>query len=1429
MSKIYPLAFCILFFLILHQSTFACSNCAHLNYSENKGQWDNNILFKAEIGNGSIFLENNKITFNLFDQNEFLYHRNHTHQIKNFIPKNKNVLNYFAYQLNFLGANQNCHITSDRVQEAYDNYFIGNNPTKWASFVKSYLDVYYHQLYTNIDLHITSEESSFKYEYLCNVGSSPNDIKIKYDGTDQIFIKNNRLYIITSFDTIIEQSPYVYQLINGKQQKINCKYQLDGNILSFTFPNDYDHTKQLIIDPVVIFSTYSGSTADNFGYCATYDSRGNAYAGGSAFGNGYPVTLGAYQVTWAGGTGAGALVGTDIAITKYSSNGRTRIYSTYLGGNSDEVPHSLIVNSNDELFVLGSTSSPNFPHTNAAYDTTFNGGSRVILNGLGLDYLNGSDIIVTRLSANGASLIASTFIGGSANDGLNIATNLKVNYADEIRGEIQIDNNDNVYIGSSTFSTDFPVSSGAFQTSYLGNQEGCIVKLDNNLSTIIFSTYVGGAIDDAVYSIEIDKLKNIYFTGGTNSSDFPLGLTPFRNFYGGGRCDGYVAKLNNFGNTLLNSTFIGSNTYDQSYFVRLNKAEEVFLFGQTLALADSFIFNAGYYHSGGGQFISKLKNNLDSLVWSTAFGTGGKVDISPTAFLVDVCSKVYLAGWGGDVNILFSGSSGVPFGGTNGLDTTSDAIQHLTDNSDFYLLVIEDDASAISFASYYGGLTSEDHVDGGTSRFDRNGIIYQSVCASCGRQQDFPIYPNRDSVVSATNNSRNCNNAVFKIDFNLPIILANFEAPPILCAPANINFLNTSRSFSTTTYEWDFGDGTTSNLQNPSHTYNSFGTYPVRLIVRDPNACNLADTAYQDIFVLQNGKDTFVSLRICDTQTLQIGFPPINDTNVTYNWLPNTNLNFTNIANPIAVVNGNITYTCYVSFAGCTDTFTQFIEIDSVEILLNSDSVACPFDTTRLQVINLNPSDLLTYEWSPLTNIIGSTTTSSIAGFTTDSTLFTVIATNATGCANQTSASIYTQLSIPRIIADFNFPTTKCIPTTINFNNLSTQQIRSGFIWNFGDATSSTVLNPTHTYTDTGTYIIQLIQNYSILCTIADTTYDTIRLRFPIVDSFNKIIICDSEHIEIGFISTDSMANFNWFPSASLSNDTISNPIASPPNSTQYICAIRDANCADTFYQFIEISRPLISTQDTSINCPNVGVRIYATNLLLADTLSYEWLPLTNIFIDANTNHPLVFTNDSTQFIVIATNQHGCEVRDTLLLKSISDGVQVIASANQDSAEYLEQIQLIATTIDNVVFAWNPATQVSSATIYNPTSIISQTTLFIVEVEDSLGCKDIDSVIVYRKALKCGQSALFIPNAFSPNNDGYNDLFYVRGKNISNFHFAIFDRWGEKVFESFDINDGWNGTFKGKKLDPAVFGYIFEGVCENGDSIKDKGNITLIR
>ena len=174
---------------------------------------------------------------------------------------------------------------------------------------------------------------------------------------------------------MIEQEPYAYQIIGDVKITVPCQFQLDGNRMSFDFPKGYNRSFPLVIDPVLVFASYVGATGDNWGMTATFDDNGNLYGGGLAFGN-YPTTPGAFDTD---GPGFFSTDPGNMGISKFSSNGQDLIYSTYIGGREMDVPHSMIVNSQEELIILGTTSSSNFPVSNNSYDRTFNGGSGTCL------------------------------------------------------------------------------------------------------------------------------------------------------------------------------------------------------------------------------------------------------------------------------------------------------------------------------------------------------------------------------------------------------------------------------------------------------------------------------------------------------------------------------------------------------------------------------------------------------------------------------------------------------------------------------------------------------------------------------------------------------------------------------------------------------------------------------------------------------------------------------------------------------------------------------------------------------------------------------------------------------------------------------------------------------------------------------------------
>lgn len=705
----------------------------------------------------------------------------------------------------------------------YENHFIGNDPSKWGTGARVFRHTMLQGVYPGIDLRVGGD-GNLKYDWMVGAGADPGLIALRFEGQDELRIVDGRLRITTTAGDVIEEAPVAWQEIDGKRMPVACRYVLDGSMLRYQLPNGHDPGHPLVIDPVVVFSTYSGSTSDNWGFTATYDDNGNLYAGGIALGAGYPVTPGAIQGTFQGGTH-------DISLSKFSANGSMLLWSTYLGGSGNECPHSLVVDQAEELFVLGTSGSSNFPTTVGAFQPTFLLGNFENIGGwYGFQYDSGAEIILARLNSTGTALIGSTFVGGSGTDGLNIATQTAYNYGDHFRGEVVLDQQGRPVVATTTASGNMPITAGAAYPVFNGGTtDGYLFCMSQDLTTMAWSTYYGGSGPDAGYGLLVAENGEVYLTGGSASQDLPMAGNPFDATANGG-VDGYIARFNADGTALLSSTHLGTSAYDQCYFVQQDTANAVYVVGQTRG---SYPVTPGKYaNPTATQFIHKLSTDLSESIWSTRIGGTGTEDISPTAFLVSDCKQIYFSGWAGSTNNIGQPTNSSTFN----LPVTVDAFQPSTTGSDFYLMVLNAEANSLSYATFFGGSSAAEHVDGGTSRFDKNGTVYQAVCAGCGGTSDMPTTP---GVWSQSNNSLNCNIGLFKIDFEQAVVAAvtgNYTA----CDPAEFQFVNGG---SGQTWLWDFGDGSpTSTEQAPTHAYPGPGEYLLTLIAYDPTSCNLSDT-----------------------------------------------------------------------------------------------------------------------------------------------------------------------------------------------------------------------------------------------------------------------------------------------------------------------------------------------------------------------------------------------------------------------------------------------------------------------------------------------------------------------------------------------------------------------------------------------------------
>jgi gliding motility-associated-like protein len=526
------------------------------------------------------------------------------------------------------------------------------------------------------------------------------------------------------------------------------------------------------------------------------------------------------------------------------------------------------------------------------------------------------------------------------------------------------------------------------------------------------------------------------------------------------------------------------------------------------------VLNANYHNTGGKQFISKLKPDLTGYIYSTVFGTNSVVpNISPTAFLVDRCENVYVSGWGG----LGNTTTGYTSSGTLNLPVTANASSAgspNTDGSDFYFFVMERNAQSQLFGSFIGqrGGNYPDHVDGGTSRFDKNGIIYQAVCANCNGPAG--IFPTSAGVWSPDNGSLGagagaCNLAAIKIRFDLAGVAAGIQSAikgrirdTSGCVPTTAFFKDTVELAKQ--YIWDFNDGSpqqSTTADTISHVFQSVGFYKVMMIGIDSNSCNISDTSY----VMMRIRNDEASLSLTGNK-----LPPC--TSLTYQ--------FTN-----------------TSIAPAGKPF-------------KANSFRIDFGDGTSQVMGLGA---VTHNYSAIgTYNIG------------------LVLVDTSYCNQADSAAITIRIA-PNVKAQFITPALGCVPYTAVFNNVSVGG--TDFAWGFGDGTTSTQVNPSHLYTNTGNYTIKLVATDTATCNKVDSTSFTINVNVKPVAGFSAAPQPPKSNTAIIFtnLSTGGVS-YKWFfgdGDSILSNsmESVSHIYNSSGTFNACLIVFNAAGCSDTVCQ----------------------------------------------------------------------------------------------------------------------------------------------------------------------------------------------------------------------------------------------------------------------
>jgi hypothetical protein len=561
------------------------------------------------------------------------------------------------------------------------NYFIGNDPAKWHTNIPTYSKIRYNSVYPGIDLIYHGNQRQLEYDFVVTSNADPQAIQLQFQGARKLTLNpDGELQIFAGDGAIAFHKPVIYQIINGKRETVEGNFQISANNLVSFKLGAYDRTRELVIDPTLAYSTYLGGNVaytGDYGNSIAVDSAGNAYITGSTGSSVFPISSTAFQSSFSSNQ-RNSSNSYNVFVTKLNAEGTAIVYSTYLGGSGSywysDSGSAISVDAAGDAYVTGYTGSSNFPITSQAYDKT----------NKALATSDANTAFVTKLNPTGSALIYSTYLGGSG-----VARCCSPSVGDAATA-IAVDPSGNTYIEGTTYSTDFPISTAAFQkvnnAATISMSNIFLAKLNSSGSALVASTYLGGSgyAENCCY----------YFSSG----DFGTGLA----------IDG------------TGSAYVTGYAFSQNFPVTSDAYQKV-------NRADSSLNNTGA--SNYNAFVTKFNPTLSSLVYSTYLGGTGNPYSSDAAFgiAVDASCYAYVTGQ--------AGSSDFPV--TKGAFQTTDPSLNNTLSS--FVTRLNTTGSELEYSTYLGGSITDAHERGDVAAGIRVDAAGQAYITGSAQSLNFPV------------------------------------------------------------------------------------------------------------------------------------------------------------------------------------------------------------------------------------------------------------------------------------------------------------------------------------------------------------------------------------------------------------------------------------------------------------------------------------------------------------------------------------------------------------------------------------------------------------------------------------------------------------------------------------------------------------------
>jgi len=1314
------------------------------------------------------------------------------HKPRDYGLKTKDSLLTTSYEfqrvdIELINSNPNVQLNPEEPLPGYFNYFIGSTE-KGVTNVHHYKTVTYKNIYKNIDLVFTLDQNNKpEYNFVVHPGGKVSDIQMEYKGMDNIQqTEKTELSLKVTHGIFTDAIPLSYELENKKN--IDVVYALNkDNKVSFTSPG-YNSDNTLIIDPVptLLWGTYFGGSVDDYSNSIAVDTNnGNIVITGSTTSPAI-ATVGAYHVSY--------VAAQDAYTAKFSPEGTQLLWATYYGGSGLDQGQSVAVDRNSNVLITGFTNSNNLPTTPGAHQTTFAGGNY--------------DVFVAKFSSDGTTLVWGTYYGGGYGDrGFGVTT----------------DANNNVFVTGGSNGTGMGTA-GAWQQNYAGGAPGAlhngfVAEFNPATGALTWGSYFAGSGDTESNGITLDGAGNPLITGETDSQNAIATVGAYQSVYLGGCsiptpaiANAFVAKFSADGTQLKWGTYYGggvgspcnvfanANDGEEAYGITTDASGNVLITG--FASNNDHVATPGAYQTSlaGGvpgnkdAFVAKFNSSGTQLICATYYGGNG-TDDQATGIAVDKSG-----------NILISGYTNTS-AGTPGFIIATPASQQ----------------------SFYGSLSSGVPLDAFVAKFNSNctqllwGTYYGGGGADYG--QGIALDSNGNALVTGYTTSTNL---ISTAGTYQPVLdgtgtndafIAKFEDTCKTTTSVNgINkpCLGGSTTFTASatngtlfySYTWlpSSGLNTTTGavvIANPTITTN------YTMTVTDASRC----TVTIGLTVTVNSIPSLIvtsSTTICQGsgQTLSVTGAD------SYLWIPAASLSSPTFSVGTASPTVSTTYTVIgTDIGGCSDTLSTSVGVYvSPTVSLSSNTTICAGSTA-----DLSAAGAISYTWLPSASLSSSTGTS-VTASPTASITYTLTGTGANGCNSGGTVEIVVN-PLPTFLVSPNI--TICSGSTAAISATGTVN----YTWSPASGLSSSTGNlliaapsVTTTYSITGTDVNGCNSGAGIEVTVNP---------LPALLVPQNVTVCAGNTTTI---SATGAVNYTWSPASGLSSVTGSSVIAAPLNTATYTIVGTDANgCSDSVAITIDVSpNTLIAINITPANatiCSGTSTLLSASVVTSQPPVVYLWNPFTGISSNTNstvTADPLL----TTSYTVTGTDANGCT--NTVGVEVTVNPLQTVSVGNNVTITFGTSTTLSVTPAGGS-FSWTPADGLSCNTCSGPVVSPTATVLYYVTRTDNNGCMATDSIQVTVLPLCNG---VFVPDAFSPNGDGQNDVLLVKTTDVTciqSFLFRIFDRWGNKVFETLNIQTGWDGKYHGKELDDAVFVYELTVTDLDNNTLAKKGNISLVK